>query len=53
MKICEDILFCELNFEIKFLTLVSSTLSKGIIIDTIRPLSMTIIVNLYMSWWVM
>ena len=51
MEICEDIMFCELNFEIKFLTLVSSTLSKGIIIDTIQPLSMALIV--YMSWWVM
>ena len=37
-------MFYELNFEIMFFTLVSSTLSTGIIVDTIRPLSMGIIV---------
>ena len=30
-----DITFCELNFEIMFFTLVSSTMSMGIIVHTI------------------
>ena len=46
-------MFCELNFEIMFLTLVSSALSMRIIVDTIRPFSTGIIVYLYISWWVM
>ena len=50
---CGDIMFCELNFEIIFLTLVSLVMSTGIIFDTIRLLSMRIIVDLYISWWVM
>ena len=32
-------MFCNLNFEMKYLTLVSSALSTGIIVDTIWPLS--------------
>ena len=35
----------------KHLTLVSSALSTGIIVDTIRPLSTGIIVDLYIPWW--
>ena len=31
-------MFCELNFEITFFTLVISILSMGIIVDTIRSL---------------
>ena len=31
----------------KYLILVSSALSTGIIVDTIRPLSMGIIIDLY------
>ena len=32
---CGDIMFCELNFEIMFLTMVSSTMLLEIIVDTI------------------
>ena len=45
-----DIMFCELNFEIMFLTLVSLVMSMGIIVDSIRSLSMEIIVDIYISW---
>ena len=43
-------MFCNLNFLMKYLALVSSALSTGIIVDTIRPLSTgqrDIIVDLY------
>ena len=46
---CGDVMFCELNFEIMFFTLVSSALSMGIIVDTIQPLLTGIIVDLYIS----
>ena len=36
---CGDMMFCNLKFGMKYLTLVSSALSIGIIVDTIRPLS--------------
>ena len=35
----------------KYFTLVSSVLSTGIIVDTIRPLSMGIIVDIYIPLW--
>ena len=50
MENCGHVMFCELNFEIMFFTLVSSTLSTGIIVYTIRPLSIGIIVDLYIFW---
>ena len=46
-----EMMFCNLNFCMKYLTLVSSARSTGIIVDTIRPLSMGIIVDLYIPWW--
>ena len=42
---CGDMMFCNLNFEMKYLTLVSSALSTGIIVDTIWPLSTGILVD--------
>ena len=48
---CGDMMFCNLNFLIKYLTLVNSVLSTGIIVDIIRPLSTRIIVDLYIPWW--
>ena len=33
------------------LFLVSSAILTGIIVDTIRPLSMGIIVDFYIPWW--
>ena len=42
-----DMMSSDLNFLMKYLTLVSSALSTGIIIYTIRPLSTGIIVDLY------
>ena len=50
---CGDIMFYELNFEIMFFILVSLAMSIGIIVDTIRPLSMRIIVDFYISLLVM
>ena len=47
----EDMMFYEFNFLMKYLTLVSSTLSIGIIVDNIRPLSTGIIVDLYIPLW--
>ena len=44
-------MFCGLNICMKYLTLVSSIMSTGIIIDTIRPLSTGIVVDLYIPWW--
>ena len=44
-------MFYEFNFLMKYLTLVSSTLSIGIIVDNIRPLSTGIIVDLYIPLW--
>ena len=44
---CRNIMFSELNFEIMFLTLVSSSMLTGIIVDTIRSLSTGIIVDIY------
>ena len=44
-----DIMFYEFNFEIMFFTLVSSTMSAGIIVNVIRPLSTGIIVYFYIS----
>ena len=38
-------MFCELNFEIMFFTLVSSALLTGMIIDIIRPLSTRIMLT--------
>ena len=49
---CGDIMFCELNFKIMFLTLVRSALSMGIIVYSIWPLSTGIIVDLNISCWV-
>ena len=47
-------MFCDLNFFLmKYLTLVSSALSKGRIVDIIRPLSTEIIVDFYIPWWQM
>ena len=43
-------MFCGLNICMKYLTLVSSIISKGIIIDIIRPLSIGIIIDLYIPW---
>ena len=40
-------MFCGLNICMKYLTLVSSIMSTGIIVDIIRPLSMGIIVDIY------
>ena len=37
---CGDMMFCNLKFCMKYFTLVSLALSTGIIVDTIRPLSM-------------
>ena len=49
-KKCEDMMFCDLEFLMKYSTLVSSTMSTRIIVDTIRPFSTGIIVNLYIPW---
>ena len=47
-----DMMCCDLNFFLmKYLTLVSSVMSTGIIVDTIRLLSMGIIVDIYIPWW--
>ena len=43
-------MFCGLNICMKYLTLVSSIMSTGIIVDIIRPLSMRIIIDLYITW---
>ena len=43
-------MFCGLNICMKYLTLVSSIMSKGIIADTIRPLLTRIIADLYIPW---
>ena len=48
---CGNMMFCNLNILMKYLTLVSLALSTGIIIDAIRPLSMGIIVDFYIPWW--
>ena len=48
---CGDMMFCNLNFLMKYLTLVNSALSMGMIVDTIRPLSTGIIVDIYIPWW--
>ena len=48
---CGDVMFCNLNFLMKYLTLVSSALSTGILVNTIRPLLTGIIVDLYIPWW--
>ena len=40
-------MFCGLNICMKYLTLVSSIMSTGIIVDIIWPLSMGIIIDLY------
>ena len=34
---CGDMIFCDSNFQMKYLTLVSSTLSTRIIVNTITP----------------
>ena len=44
-------MFCGFNICIKYLTLVSSIISTGIIVDIIRALSMRIIIDLYIPWW--
>ena len=46
-----DMMSCDLNFLMKYLTLVSSAMSTGTIVDTIRPLLVGIIVDLYIFWW--
>ena len=46
-----DMMFCNLNFSMKYFTLVSSALSTKIIVDTIRLLSTGIIVDIYIPWW--
>ena len=38
-------MFCGLNIYMKYLTLVSSIMSTGIIVDIIRPLSMGLIID--------
>ena len=43
-------MFCGLNICMKYLTLVSSIMSTGIIVDIIRLLSMGIIIDLYIPW---
>ena len=40
-------MFYGLNICVKYLTLISLIMSTGIIVDIIRPLSMRIIINLY------
>ena len=44
-------MFCGLNICMKYLTLASSIMSIGIIVDIILPLSMWIIIDLYIPWW--
>ena len=44
-------MFGGLNICMKYLTLVSSIMSTGIIVDIIRPLSMRIIIDFYIPWW--
>ena len=44
-------MFCGLNICMNYLTLVSSIISTGIIVDIIWPLSTGKIVDLYISWW--
>ena len=44
-------MFCCLNICLKYLTLVSSIMSTRIIVDTIRPLSTGIIVDISIHWW--
>ena len=46
-------MFCDLKFLMKYLTLVSSTLSTRIIVDTIWSFSTGIIVDIYIHWWQM
>ena len=43
-------MFCGLNICMKYLTLVSSIMSTGIIVDIIRLLSMGIMIDLYIHW---
>ena len=43
-------MFCGLNICMKYFTLISSIMSTGIIVDIIWPLSMEIIINLYIPW---
>ena len=43
-------MFCGLNICMKYLTIVTSIMSTGIIVDIIRPLSMRIIIDLYIPW---
>ena len=44
-------MFFGLNICMKYLTMVSSIMSTGIIVDIIRPLSMGIIIDFYIPWW--
>ena len=44
-------MFCDLNFLMKYLTLVSLALSMKIIVDTIFPFSISITIDIYISWW--
>ena len=44
-------MFCDLNSCMKYLTLVSSLMTTRIIVDIIRPLSMEIIIDIYIPWW--
>ena len=44
-------MFCDMNICMKYLTLVGSIMSTGIIIDIVRSLSMRIIIDLYILWW--
>ena len=48
---CGDMMFCDLNILMKYLTLVSSALSTGMIVDTIWSLSTGKIVDFYIPLW--
>ena len=48
---CGDMMFCDLNILMKYLTLVSSALSTGMIVDTIWSLSIGKIVDFYIPLW--
>ena len=48
---CGDMMFRDLNILMKYLTLVSSALSTGMIVDTIWPLSTGKIVDFYIPLW--
>ena len=43
-------MFCGLNICMKYLTMVSSIMLMRIIVDIIQPLSMGIIIDIYILW---